>query len=104
MVIRLNGFYKSKGYDYQDCLTNPKNMTIVAGILTLILWGGIASFLIEKDRKGLAIIWFFIGGPISMFVVVYALHMLGLSFSSDSGSDCEVDYSRAGVSSVHCGP
>lgn len=79
---------------------------IIIGILTLLLWAGVGGYFASWDTprgKVFAIIWFFVGAPISMWLVISLFHFMGIRSSNES-NNCEIDYSRAGVSSVICSP
>lgn len=76
--------------------------SIIASILIFILWAVVIGHFYDKN-KVFAVIWFFVGLPVTIWVVVSIFSSLGLRISTGTNS-CEVDYSRAGVSSVYCDP
>jgi len=72
----------------------------------MLLWlGGVGYFASWDTPQGkvFALIWFFVGPPISAWLVLSLFNFAGIRFSVDSDS-CEVEYSRGGVSSVICSP
>lgn len=76
-------------------------MTIVVGILSIIIYIYVYS-IIQGIHYILTGFWLFFGLGVTSIFLVWIFSVLGIRVSDSSRSDCEVEYSQKGVSSVVC--
>jgi hypothetical protein len=76
-------------------------MFILIGILSLVIYIYIYSIISGKNPI-LTGLWLFFGLGITSISLVWIFSELGIRMNGSSSSDCEVEYSQRGVTSVIC--